>query len=184
MTSLKGTFLVAARAMNDPNFTRSVTLMLEHDATNGAMGVVVNQPTGIDLRSVWPQVSDAPCTSDAEVFRGGPCEGPLFALHGEAMYGDEPLLPGLFVVAAPEMLESLVASDVAPLRFVAGYAGWSPGQLEAEYAEGAWRSLPASVARVLGPHDELWATLMREHTARHVLGGVNPRAIPDDPSLN
>ena len=221
MTSLAGQFLIAVRSLQDPNFARSVTLLIQHNH-EGAMGLVVNQPTPITMHEVWAQLLEAAaesdevdmsggggggggatlgdCERDEALFRGGPCPGPLMVLHTDDRYGGTTpaelmgeaeqgaggladALPGLFLTMDRDMIGLLVRSDAAPVRFITGYAGWGPGQLEAEFAIGSWRALPATLDAVLGDPESLWDDLTRRHMAE-LIGGVNPDIIPADPSSN
>lgn len=205
MTPLAGHFLIAFRSLQDPHFARSVTLMIQH-SDEGAMGLVINQPTPVSMKDVWEQLTRAQqdadddeepweasgagvmigeCERDEMLFRGGPCPGPLMVLHTDDRYAsDTPAgLPGLFLTVDRDMIGLLVRSDAEPVRFITGYAGWGPGQLEAEFTTGSWRALPATVDLAMGDPDSLWDDLTRQHMAE-LLGGVNPAIVPLDPSAN
>ncbi len=187
MESLKGTFLVAGPKLRDENFSRSVTLMVEHHG-EGAMGLVLTQPTPLKLCDVWPQVSDEPCEREDPLYRGGPVEGPLMVLHEreDLSDGSVAVLEGLWLVTDVGVVRRLVSEPLAlpgRVRFLAGYAGWGGGQLEGEWLTGCWRALPATAGAVLGDPATLWERLTRMHTAE-LLGGVNPDIVPDDPSSN
>ncbi len=80
MTSLKGQFLIAAGSLADPNFSRSVVLILQHDA-GGALGVVVNRPLEVTVRQACEQVLGVACDVDGPLHHGGPCEAVMMVLY-------------------------------------------------------------------------------------------------------
>jgi putative transcriptional regulator len=156
MSSLAGSFLVARPTLLDPNFRRTVVLMLSHDE-GGALGVVVNRPA---------KVEGAPFP----VFAGGPCPSQgLIMLHGHAEWLDDPsaeeekqVCPGVFL-GDNGSAERVAGEDREPssrYRMIVGYAGWSPGQLEGELEAGAWVVTAASGELVFDtPPEELWERL-------------------------
>ncbi len=144
-TSLTGRLLAASRHLADPNFFRTVVLILEHG--QGALGVVLNRPTAITIADVVPDWA-ALAASPPVVFQGGPVErtaaiglarpnGPFdpeqtwFSLTIEQP-GSE--LGIVNLSAKPGDLTGLIRD----LRIYSGYAGWSPGQLENEIQAGGW----------------------------------------------
>ncbi len=132
--SLEGQFLVASREMADPNFARSVVLLIRHDE-EGAMGLVLNRPTKTTVAEAWRQVSEAPCPTEGLIHLGGPCRGPLMAIHGDAGLGEIEIVPGVYFCADPDNIEQVISGGHEPSRFFIGFAGWGPGQLEAEMRE-------------------------------------------------
>lgn len=149
---LPGRLLVATPVIDEPTFRRAVVLLLQAGGDDGALGVVLNRPTDVEVARVlpgWDALADPP----EQVFSGGPvqpeaaiCLARVRAGAGE-LAGVAPLassLPGpplatVDLDAAPDD----VAPALARLRVFAGYAGWSAGQLEAEVAGGAWWVLDA-----------------------------------------
>src|SRR5215469_11256802 len=85
MDSLQGHFLIASPQLQDPNFFRSVVLLVQHN-DQGALGVILNRPLDMTIQEAWPQVSEEPCNAEGPLHEGGPCRGPLMVLHT-----DEPL---------------------------------------------------------------------------------------------
>src|ERR1700761_360810 len=83
---LKGKVLVASAELLDPNFARSIVLIVQHDE-NGAMGLVLNRPLETTVAEAWTQVSAVPYPNNDTLFQGGPCEGPLMVVHREAERG-------------------------------------------------------------------------------------------------
>jgi len=172
--SLAGSLLVAHPNMLDPNFRRTVLFISAHDPEDGALGVIINRPLD---KQVADMVTEPPPAglADVPVFLGGPVgKNQLMIAAFEWQKGE-----GLKLnhAVAPEEAIDQVASVCA---FV-GYAGWTPGQLEAELEQKAWlvRKPSRSLLR-LERLPKLWFEIMR---------GLGPwykllAAAPDDPSLN
>lgn len=155
--SLRGHFLIAGKSLRDPNFFKSVVLIVEHGG-GGAMGVVINRPSGITVSQALKKNFELPETGDM-VYVGGPVErNALFILHNaeDLNSAEAPLLDGLFVGSSPEAFESVVrrAADGDPelkLRIYFGCAGWAPDQLEGELARNDWLVCPARGDLVFHP---------------------------------
>lgn len=184
MDSLQGQLLVASPDLRDPNFFHSVVLLVRHN-DEGALGLVLNRPLDVRLQQVWHQVSKSPCERDDRIYLGGPCEGPLMALHEDVALGDAGAGEGLFFSTESELLEQLASDSARRVKFFVGYAGWSGGQLEAELAERAWIPLPAKPAHVFeADDDDLWARGMRDVSGRKVLDLLGIRDVPPDLRVN
>lgn len=175
--SLQGSFLIAAHQLRDPNFYRSVVLMLEHSAEN-AMGLIVNRPTGTTIGKALAQ-HDPVNGIDAPVFCGGPVEqNALFVLHNCVTLGiqDQEIAPGLFLAGSENSFDAVVRKKAPPdrnilFRLISGYAGWGAGQLESELARGDWCILPSPDGMLLeeDPYG-LWEVCMRRlHRVTRVL---------------
>ncbi len=157
MTSLEAHLLIAAPELAEP-FTHSVVLLVKHN-DDGALGLILNRRTLADFQQVWGQVSEVPCHQQAGLFLGGPCEGPLVALHTQEDLLDLEVLPGLYFTSGKEKLEMLAAQSPDaqnPVKFFAGYSGWAAGQLEHEIASGSWSVMPAKLEHAFWHEDELW----------------------------
>ena len=87
MSSLKGKLLVASPQLSDPNFHRTVVLIIEHN-DEGAFGLVLNRTSSKTIKQVWERVTDEPCESDQPLHVGGPVGGPLIAVHQHAVFSD------------------------------------------------------------------------------------------------
>lgn len=185
LARLVGQLLVASPALGDPSFARTVILLLDHDEA-GALGVVINRPTPVDVADVLPSWRPF-ATQPGVLFRGGPVAADsalgLAALPG---IGDaEPLgwrrvKAGLGLVDLDTPPE-IIADDMAHLRIFAGYAGWTAGQLEAELDEGAWYVVPARQSDPFSDDpDRLWRSVLRRQGGD--LAFVS--TYPDDPSMN
>ena len=196
MSELKGRLLVATPNLGDPNFERTVVLVLEH-GDEGALGVVLNRPSELDLAEPLPEWARA-AAHPPVVFIGGPV-APSAAVclarlgrHGGAE-GWQPLLGPPVLDAPPSETGGLVGTldlDSDPdeaiprideIRVFAGYAGWGPGQLESEIAEGGWFVVDADPADALSPAPErLWTAVLRRQRGTLALFA----AYPPDPTLN
>ncbi len=158
--ALTGRLLVATPLLEDPNFHRTVVLIVEHEPGQGSLGVVLNRPTEVPVGQVlepWTELA----TDPPVVFTGGPVS-PTSALALALVPGtDEPVgwhpldggLPamtrlGLVDLDAPP---GLLAPAIASLRVYAGYAGWSAGQLSAEIERRGLVRGPGRAVRRLQP---------------------------------
>lgn len=148
-SSLANQLLIALPALDDPNFSRSVALICQHDE-EGAMGVVVNRTSEYTLGDVFHQMGiesgdDALCGQS--VLAGGPVHPEHgFVLHDGDRGWDStlPIAEALFVTTSRDVLEA-IASGEGPSRAVValGCAGWGAGQLEYELTENSWLTVPA-----------------------------------------
>ncbi|MFI9027355.1 YqgE/AlgH family protein [Streptomyces sp. NPDC053560] len=198
VSSLTGRLLVATPALADPNFDRAVVLLLDHDE-EGSLGVVLNRPTPVgvaDILQPWAELAGEP----GVVFQGGPVSLDsalgVAVVPGEAgerdgdptgadTDGDGPLgwrrVHGAIGLVDLEAPPELLSAELGSLRIFAGYAGWGPGQLEEELAEGAWYVVESEPGDVSSPSPErLWRAVLRRQ--RNELAMV--ATYPDDPSLN
>ena len=138
--SLRGQLLVATPPLVDPNFDRSVVLLLEH-GEDGALGIILNRPTDATLASVLPEWH-AHASAPAVVFSGGPVapEAVIALARGghDAAPGWVSVLGEVGTVDVGRDPADLGRSRSTALRVFVGYAGWAPGQLEAELDQDAW----------------------------------------------
>jgi putative transcriptional regulator len=181
MESLKGMLLVAAPVLEDPNFRRSVILLLEH-TEEGAVGVVLNRPAEVRASTALPTHAQL-LDGDDPVFSGGPVQptaAVAVAEFADPLTVSSPVV-GTIGVADLERDPDELESEVDRVRLYAGYAGWGPGQLEAELAEEAWFTEPALPGDVFTAEpDVLWTRVLERKGGRYRLIA----RMPDDPSLN
>ncbi|MGH9155798.1 MAG: YqgE/AlgH family protein [Acidimicrobiales bacterium] len=183
MTPGSGRLLVATPSLGDPNFDRTVVLLLEH-GPEGALGVVLNRPSRTEVTEPFPgwlaHVSDPPV-----VFTGGPV-APSAAIglartgRADETDGWAPLIGRLGSVDLSRDPGDL-AVPVEIVRVFAGYAGWGAGQLEAEIGVGAWFVVEATSDDAFSPTPEgLWRSVLRRQRGRLALFAD----APTDPTLN
>jgi len=163
LRSLTGELLVATADMRDPRFAQTVIYMVRHDAT-GAQGLVVNRPLGeVPLARLLEQMhmDGVGATEMIRLHGGGPVERlRVFVLHTGDYTADGTIAvkDGIALSVEPDILAA-IAGGKGPRRrlFVLGYAGWAPGQLEAEIEAGAWARAGADEAMLFDPdHDKKW----------------------------
>jgi len=137
----QGKFLIARRDLPDPNFAETVVLLIRHDE-RGAMGLIVNRPTEASLATMLPGLDNA-AVRRASIFSGGPVSRSTVSLllrSDEEPRESRRVFADVWVSQSRVVLEEL-PEDVdaaATLRVYTGYAGWAPGQLEAEVERGDW----------------------------------------------
>ena len=149
---LANQFLIAMPGMLDPNFIGSVIYLFEH-TERGAMGLMVNRPTEVDLGILFERIDlklDIALLFDQPVYFGGPVQIERgFVLHepiDEGAYRSSLAVPGgLTMTTSKDVLEA-VAVGAGPRKFLMtlGYAGWSSGQLEEEISLNGWMNVPLS----------------------------------------
>lgn len=183
MNSLEGHLLLASPDLRDPNFLQTVLLMIRHN-DEGAFGLVLNRPLKVRLQEVWGQVASTPAARNDVIHLGGPCEGPLMALHDEPTLGENEVVSGVHFCTERDLLAQLAADPSRQIRFFAGFSGWGPGQLEGEMEEGSWLTLPAVAKHIYEPIEDLWNTLMRDVHGRKIIDTLHIRHVPPDLRMN
>jgi putative transcriptional regulator len=183
-----GRLLVATTGLLDPNFTRTVVLLLDHDG-DGTLGVVLNRPSSIPVVEVLPDWG--PSVDPPEVlFEGGPvstdaalavaCVPEVGDGQGAEPIGFRRLFGTAGIIDLDTPLE-VIAPAMTRLRIFAGYAGWGSGQLEAEIAEGSWYVVESTVQDIFDPEPaRLWSAVLRRQPGS--LAWVSTK--PDDPTRN
>jgi putative transcriptional regulator len=142
--SLAGQLLIATPAMRDPRFDHAVILMLRHDQ-DGAFGIVINRPLGqramADLLQA-PGAKETAASGNVQVFNGGPVQPNVgFVVHSTDYHRAETLdVDGRVAMTSSREVLRDIADKKGPAKALIafGYAGWAPGQLEAELARNVW----------------------------------------------
>jgi putative transcriptional regulator len=185
MKSLEGHLLIASPRLLDPNFFRTVVLMVRHDE-DGALGLVLNKPSSKSVRELWEQISSTPCEHNRLIHIGGPVSGPLMALHDEPSLSEVEVLPGVYFTSDSQQIEELIARKGVELTLFYGYAGWGEGQLESELATGSWYTLPAKREHILAGESamELWREVLAEVQKQFFASTLRIQHLPDEPELN
>jgi putative transcriptional regulator len=157
--------LVSMPQLQDPNFARSVVLLCDFDP-GGAFGLVLNRPTempAITMVKLDPVVSGS---NSLPLCIGGPVEPE----RGWILLAEPPEEPeyrticdGVYLSTSPHLLRNVLTASPPPrARVLAGYAGWGPGQLDAELAQSAWLigSVDVDLLFDVAP-EEMWETAIR-----------------------
>jgi len=162
---LDGQMLIAMPSMRDERFARSLIYVCAH-SSEGAMGIVVNQPAANikfpDLLVQLDVISDAdriqlpPSAGAVQVLKGGPVEpGRGFVLHSSDFFIENSTLPideGICLTATLDVLKAIAQGDGPGNALLAlGYAGWAPGQLETEIQDNGWLHCSADPDLIFGP---------------------------------
>jgi putative transcriptional regulator len=183
MNSLQAHLLIATPDLRDSNFSQSIVLILGHNE-EGAMGLVLNRPSETSIQYAWEQVRETTCQRTELVRVGGPCPGPLMALHQRPLLSNATVLPEVYLTQTTELIEQLVDEIEGPMRFFLGYAGWGPDQLDGEIAAGAWLTLPATSEHVFSEQELDWDLLLRRAGSANFYSSLGFRHVPSDPNLN
>jgi putative transcriptional regulator len=180
--SLRGQLLLDSGELRGSFFNRSVVLICQHDA-EGAFGLILNQPSPNKVGEML--VADLPDTiKDLSLYLGGPVQNTALSyLHSDVYLPDANVIPNLSLGHSLEDLVDLGQSfaSTQQIRLFAGYAGWSPGQLESELKRKAWLTHPASIDLVFrADPTDLWHEILRTKGWKYRLIG----SAPEDLSLN
>lgn len=162
-----GSLMVARRGLPDPNFDHTVVLLLAHGEEEGSVGVVINRRSERRVGEVTPETSPLADRDDV-LYLGGPVDLSsmivLLRQEGEGPADSSEILHGVHLLSGRAALEQLAAERVptSRVRFYAGYAGWAPGQLEAEMARGDWHLVEGTASWIFTRHPETtWEELTR-----------------------
>ncbi len=162
----EGQILVADRKLRDPHFAGSVVILITYD-DEGAVGLILNRKTETPVTKILGRVKEAEGRKDL-AFEGGPVETEsILALtrSREKLTGMQHLFGDVYAILSEGPLKRTLATGVGSnlLRFYLGYAGWGPGQLDAEVDAGAWHIVKGDANAVFDPDpDSLWERLNRQ----------------------
>jgi putative transcriptional regulator len=182
-TSLAPGLLLAMPQLIDPNFTRAVVLMIEHN-DEGSFGLVVNQPSELSAIELLESL-DIAWRGDpgARVWSGGP----VMPTSGWVLHEPTPaagevakdmatgttvrIAPGLDLSTSPDKLRAIAEAPPAGVRLLLGYSGWGPGQLADEMARGSWLHADAEARLIFDtPAEDMWQSALRTL-------GIDPETI-------
>ncbi len=158
-----GETLLSEPTMNDFHFGRSVVLLIDHNATEGTFGIIMNKPLNVKLKELVDVFNDF----DAPVYLGGPvAENQIFFMHtlGDLIPDTCKIIDGLYWGGNTETLNMLIEQGIADknnVRFFLGYSGWEAGQLNSELERNSWIVCKPNAKTLLTtPVDQLWSTLV------------------------
>ena len=179
-TDLTGHFLIAMPALQDNNFSQTVTYICEHNA-NGTLGITINRPSEFQLSEILTQLSIEFKTSAIglrSIFVGGPVQQDRgFVLHSPNGHWESSLRvnDSISVTTSRDILQA-ISQGVGPDECIIalGYSGWAPGQLEIELSANAWLSCPATQQILFHtPVENIWQEAAK-------LIGVDLRLMSND----
>ena len=164
MSDLAPGILIAVPQMDDPNFARSVVLLIEHNES-GAMGITFNRPSDVALVDIGKEHGMDVHPDAGPAFIGGPVQRERgFLVHRRSDLGDSVhLQEDVFLSVSTDALKTLLAGDPSAYRLCLGYAGWGPGQLEREMVAGGWLNSAITARRIFDtPVDRIWDAVIRD----------------------
>ncbi len=177
-----GDILIAPITLQDGNFMQSVVLICEHDQERGSYGLILNRP----IHTVPGFLREFPGIEN-NLFQGGPVRTEVMQVlhpYGELLPGSLELLSGVWMGGDAEILQVGLESGqfvADECRFLLGYAGWSQGQLNAEFEVDAWLVARADTELVLRtPPEIMWSRAIRRLSQSHPIFGN----FPDQPGNN
>ena len=160
--TLANHFLIAMPSLNDPNFSRSVTWLCEHNA-DGAMGIVINRPSDVSVGELYGHLSLPISTRDIEspVLIGGPVQTDRgFVIHrpGSVWLSTWPVSDAASLTTSKDVLQAMAQGMGPDDAYIAlGYAGWGAGQLEQELLDNAWLTVEADARIIFDvPLEQRW----------------------------
>jgi putative transcriptional regulator len=181
MDSLRGQLLIAGATLPDPNFARTVVLVCEHNK-DGALGLVLNRAGELLVAESAPELVEL-SGDEATIDEGGPVQPDALLVLAEF---DDPSIAAIPVLGPVGLMGDgndldEVAAVTRRARVFAGYAGWGPGQLDAELAREDWFVAPAGIDDIFDPDaEELWQRVLSRKGGHFAVVA----RMPIDPSVN
>jgi putative transcriptional regulator len=179
-SELAPTLLVAMPQLQDPNFNKAVVLLCEH-REEGAMGLVINRCTDTLASAIVQLEPPVERDNGLPVWIGGPVD----PARGWLLLADDlgdgiEVSPGLYLSASRDLLRRVMESADLPgrCRFLVGYAGWGPRQLDEELVASAWLTVPIDKPLMFEtPIDDMWEVAIRRL-------GIEPHALAMGPGMH
>ncbi len=168
----QGKFLVAGPRLGDPNFHRTVVLLIRY-GSGGAMGLVINRPIDVKLSTILPNIKELDGSSEP-LYIGGPVDPTAVLLLVKSLKPPEsatPVFDGVYLSSSTEVLRRVIKKPEKSERFriFAGYAGWAPKQLESECDRGDWYVVDADHQTLFDrKSSEIWPDLIQRISVKWV----------------
>ncbi len=181
MDSLRGQLLVAGPALLDPNFWRTVVLIVEHNE-EGALGLVLNRPSETSVGEAVPQLGDL-LDPAQDLFIGGPVQPSAVLVLADF---EDPTDAALIAFDDVGVLgtgpgDAQQTAGIRAGRAFLGHAGWGPGQLDGELERGDWILEPAKLEDAFSTEARrLWSEVLTRKGGSYALVA----RMPADPSMN
>lgn len=181
MSEFNPLLLLASPQLTDPNFAKSVVLILNHN-DDGALGLIINRPLSMRLGSLEGDAGQKcdPDLKEKPVFRGGPVEPEKgWILHADTSIPEKrEVLPGLLLSSSQDSLVTLLERGAPPIKLILGYSGWDAGQLKEEMISGNWIPAEVDLKYIFEtPPEKTWQVVLADL-------GVDPTRIVMGPGLH
>lgn len=177
-----GQLLIAAPSLDDPNFHRTVVLMIDGD-DSASIGVILNRIADKTVRDMWRDVFHRDVAARQPLRLGGPVFGPIIAIHSSPSLGEREVIDGVFASIDCDHINSLVTDPPEAFHLFIGHAGWSEGQLRSELDEGAWFACQATPEIVFGDATEVWQRSL-QGVGQVLLASILHQTLASDPVNN
>ena len=179
----QGNILISEPLMNDFHFGRSVLLLIDHEASEGSFGIIINKKLNASVSQIVDEFPDF----EAAVYLGGPvAENQLFFIHtlGDLIPDAAPILDGLYWGGEIETLKTLIATGIANeenTRFYLGYSGWDSGQLVDELVRNSWLVGDITTEQLFNlPEEVMWQTFVNQAGSPYEMWGRFPKNVEDN----
>jgi putative transcriptional regulator len=181
MESVRGQLLIAGPGLLDPNFWRTVVLIVEH-TDEGAFGLVLNRPSETSVGDAVQELEELVDPGEP-LFIGGPVQPSSVIVVGRFEDPSDAALlafDDVGVLGGGPSMEERSAGLLAGRAYV-GHAGWGESQLDSELERGDWILEPARLEDAFDPDPrELWSRVLTRKGGSYALVA----RMPPDPSLN
>lgn len=178
--NLAGSLLIAKPTLLDPHFEKTVVLLSVHSQDDGALGVILNRPSGRTLGELDEHFAEGPL-AEVQIYEGGPVSRDQMILSAWKCCPDSGVFKLYFGLTEEKAQEIKTEEPDVEIRGFLGYAGWSSGQLEEELEQEAWLVTPVNTEAMASENGmALWCSLAGETEPD---GELFPN-MPEDPSLN
>lgn len=179
----QGNILISEPLMNDFHFGRSVILLIDHEETEGSIGIIINKTLNAEVGQIVDEFPEF----EAPVYLGGPvADNQLFFVHtlGELLPDASPIIPGLYWGGDKEALKTLIHTGIANennMRFYLGYAGWDSGQLVSELVRNSWLISDITVEQFLQtPAERMWSFFVKKMGSPYKMWERFPKNFEDN----
>lgn len=169
--------------MTDFHFGRSVILLIDHEASEGSFGIIINKKLEVQVNHIVDEFPDF----ESPVYLGGPvADEQLFFIHtlGEMIPESFPIVDGLYWGGNHETLATLIHTGIANednVRFYLGYAGWEAGQLVGELVRNSWLIGDITAEQYLNtPPDQMWQTFVNKMGSAYEMWKRFPKDYQDN----
>jgi putative transcriptional regulator len=183
---LAGYLMVAAPGVQDPVFSRSVCIIVEHSEER-TIGIMLNRPMAIDTAPLWQELfegTEKPLNAISHVNFGGPQNGPVLAIHDNKHLAEGGNSEGVYLSAQAETLKKIAQVTPEHCRLFVGHAVWQVSQLETEIVNGDWHVLPAIPELVFADEPSMWARGIQAVGNGVILSATGLPSVMKDVTLN